>query len=75
MMLDIIPLWYVKNMGNNWYNINQNTARGLVLIILRSSKLIKITVGKLFQLSIATLGDVNDINVYKKERERTRYIL
>ncbi|XP_032669673.1 odorant receptor 13a-like [Odontomachus brunneus] len=52
-----------KNVGQaaymtNWYNLNQSTARGLILIILRSSKLIKITAGKLFQLSIATFGDV-----------------
>ncbi|XP_014487625.1 PREDICTED: odorant receptor 13a-like [Dinoponera quadriceps] len=52
-----------KNVGQaaymtNWYNLNQSTARGLVLVILRSSKLIKITAGKLFQLSIATFGDV-----------------
>ncbi|XP_011148011.3 odorant receptor 13a-like [Harpegnathos saltator] len=52
-----------KNVGQaaymtNWYNLNKTTARGLVLIILRSSKLIRITAGKLFQLSIATFGDV-----------------
>ncbi|XP_032669648.1 odorant receptor 82a-like [Odontomachus brunneus] len=52
-----------KNVGHaaymtNWYNLNPKTARGLILIIAQSSKMIKITAGKLFSLSIATFGDV-----------------
>ncbi|XP_014487622.1 PREDICTED: odorant receptor 4-like [Dinoponera quadriceps] len=42
----------------NWYNLHHKTAHGLVLIIARSSNVIKITAGKLIQLSIATFGDV-----------------
>ncbi|XP_014487623.1 PREDICTED: odorant receptor 4-like [Dinoponera quadriceps] len=42
----------------NWYKLNPKTARGLVLIIAQSSKVIKITAGKLLPLSIATFGDV-----------------
>ncbi|XP_029660097.1 odorant receptor 4-like isoform X2 [Formica exsecta] len=42
----------------NWYKLHYKTARNLVLIIARSSNVIKITAGKLFQLSIATFGDV-----------------
>ncbi|XP_020295547.1 odorant receptor 82a-like [Pseudomyrmex gracilis] len=42
----------------NWYELPHKTSRGFVLIIIRSSTVIKITAGKLFQLSIATFGDV-----------------
>ncbi|XP_020295544.1 odorant receptor 4-like [Pseudomyrmex gracilis] len=42
----------------NWYELPHQTARGFVLIIARSSNVIKITAGKLFHLSIATFGDV-----------------
>ncbi|KAL6426546.1 hypothetical protein ACFW04_009160 [Cataglyphis niger] len=42
----------------NWYKLHHKTSRNLVLIIARSSNVIKITAGKLFQLSIATFGDV-----------------
>ncbi|XP_012214661.1 odorant receptor 82a-like isoform X3 [Linepithema humile] len=42
----------------NWYKLPHKTALGLVLIIMRSSLVIKITAGKLFQLSIATFGDI-----------------
>ncbi|CAL7936660.1 unnamed protein product [Xylocopa violacea] len=41
-----------------WYQLNHKTAIGLVMIILRSSTVIKITAGKLVHLSIATFGDV-----------------
>ncbi|XP_071562298.1 odorant receptor 82a-like [Temnothorax nylanderi] len=52
-----------KNVGEkaymtNWYKLPHKTALGLVLIIARSSNVIKITAGKLFHLSIATFGDV-----------------
>jgi len=43
----------------NWYELPHKTALGLILIIARSSNVIKITAGKLFQLSIATFGDVS----------------
>ncbi|XP_011058412.1 PREDICTED: odorant receptor 22c-like [Acromyrmex echinatior] len=42
----------------DWYNLHHKTARDLILIIARSSNVIKITAGKLFHLSIATFGDV-----------------
>ncbi|XP_011880180.1 PREDICTED: odorant receptor 82a-like isoform X2 [Vollenhovia emeryi] len=53
-----------KNVGEkaymtNWYELPHKTALGLILIIARSSNVIKITAGKLFQLSIATFGDVS----------------
>ncbi|XP_018364295.1 PREDICTED: odorant receptor 82a-like [Trachymyrmex cornetzi] len=52
-----------KNVGEkaymtNWYELPHTTALCLILIIARSSNVIKITAGKLFQLSIATFGDV-----------------
>ncbi|XP_036147235.1 uncharacterized protein LOC105835750 isoform X2 [Monomorium pharaonis] len=52
-----------KNVGEraymiNWYELPKKTALGLILVIARSSNVIKITAGKLFQLSIATFGDV-----------------
>ena len=43
----------------DWYNLHHKTARDLILIIARSSNVIKITAGKLFHLSIATFGDVS----------------
>ncbi|XP_018318369.1 odorant receptor 82a [Mycetomoellerius zeteki] len=42
----------------NWYRLPHKTARGLILIISRSSSVIKLTAGKLVHLSIATFGDV-----------------
>ncbi|XP_018406402.1 PREDICTED: odorant receptor 4-like [Cyphomyrmex costatus] len=42
----------------DWYNLHHKTARDLILVIVRSSNVIKITAGKLFNLSIATFGDV-----------------
>ncbi|XP_011058375.1 PREDICTED: odorant receptor 82a-like [Acromyrmex echinatior] len=42
----------------NWYHLPHKTARGLILIISRSSCVIKLTAGKLVHLSIATFGDV-----------------
>ncbi|XP_071641257.1 odorant receptor 10-like isoform X2 [Temnothorax longispinosus] len=42
----------------NWYRLPHKTARGLILIISRSSNVIKLTAGKLVHLSIATFGDV-----------------
>ncbi|EZA52124.1 ObirOr5-L23 [Ooceraea biroi] len=47
-----------KAYMTDWYKLPHKTARGLLLIIARSSNVIKITAGKLFQLSIATFGDV-----------------
>ncbi|XP_011148359.1 odorant receptor 4 isoform X2 [Harpegnathos saltator] len=42
----------------DWYRLPHKTALGLILIISRSSTVIKITAGKLIQLSIATFSDV-----------------
>ncbi|XP_011148357.1 odorant receptor 4 [Harpegnathos saltator] len=41
-----------------WYRLPHKTALGLILIISRSSMVIKLTAGKLVHLSIATFGDV-----------------
>jgi len=47
----------------NWYELPHETALGLVLIIARSNNVIRLTAGKLFQLSIATFGDVSTIHI------------
>ncbi|XP_017795933.1 PREDICTED: odorant receptor 4-like [Habropoda laboriosa] len=41
-----------------WYRLPHKTALGLVMIISRSSMVIKITAGKFLQMSVATFGDV-----------------
>jgi len=43
----------------DWYCLPHNTARCLILIISRSSVVIRITAGKLIQLSVATFSDVS----------------
>ncbi|XP_070518225.1 odorant receptor 10-like [Cardiocondyla obscurior] len=43
----------------NWYLLPGKTAQGLVLIISRSNAGIKITAGKIVQLSFSTFGDVS----------------
>lgn len=55
----------------NWYDLHHKTALCLILIIVRSNKVIRITAGKLFQLSIATFGDVS--NACNTCVFRTRY--
>jgi len=47
----------------NWYQLPHRTALCLILIIMRSSNVIKITAGKLVHLSIATFGDVSNISI------------
>ncbi|XP_032669661.1 odorant receptor 82a-like [Odontomachus brunneus] len=42
----------------NWYQLHHKIAIDLILIISRSNAVIKITAGKMIQLSIATFGDV-----------------
>ncbi|KAF3054512.1 Odorant receptor 185 [Nylanderia fulva] len=42
----------------NWYQLPNKTILGLILIILRSRTVIKITAGKIFHMSIATFGVV-----------------
>ncbi|XP_018364301.1 PREDICTED: odorant receptor 4-like [Trachymyrmex cornetzi] len=42
----------------NWYHLPHKTARDLILIISRSSNVIKLTAGKLIHLSIETFGNV-----------------
>lgn len=44
----------------NWYKLPNKTALCLILIIMRSSNVIKMTAGKLINLSIATFGDVRN---------------
>ncbi|KYN06880.1 Putative odorant receptor 13a [Cyphomyrmex costatus] len=43
----------------NWYLLPGNTALDLVLIILRSSIVVKITAGKMIELSLSTFGNVS----------------
>jgi len=43
----------------NWYLLPGKTAQGLILIILRSNAVLKITAGKIVQLSFSTFGDVS----------------
>ncbi|KAL6426544.1 hypothetical protein ACFW04_009159 [Cataglyphis niger] len=42
----------------NWYLLPGNSALGFVLIILRSSIVVKITAGKMIELSLSTFGNV-----------------
>ncbi|XP_072745673.1 odorant receptor 10-like [Anoplolepis gracilipes] len=42
----------------NWYLLPGNSALGFVLIILRSSVVVKITAGKMIELSLSTFGNV-----------------
>ncbi|XP_071562273.1 odorant receptor 82a-like [Temnothorax nylanderi] len=55
----------------NWYELPHKTALGLILVIARSSNVIKMTAGKLFQLSIATFGDVIKTSVVYLNMLRT----
>ncbi|XP_025075210.1 uncharacterized protein LOC105432488 [Pogonomyrmex barbatus] len=50
----------------DWYRLPHKTALGLILVISRSSVVIKITAGKLIQLSIATFSDVSTTNIFLK---------
>ncbi|KAG7198554.1 hypothetical protein KM043_005920 [Ampulex compressa] len=47
----------------DWYYLPRATALGLILVISRSNVVIKVTAGKLIQLSIATFGDVMKTSV------------
>jgi len=59
----------------NWYELPHKTALGLILVIARSSNVIKMTAGKLFQLSIATFGDVSNTYVtFYNENKNLIYI-
>lgn len=42
-----------------WYRLHYKTALDLILIISRSNAVIKLTAGKMIQLSLATFGDVS----------------
>ncbi|KAL0117047.1 hypothetical protein PUN28_010125 [Cardiocondyla obscurior] len=42
----------------NWYKLPHKTVRSLILIIVRSRIVIKITAGKIFHMSIQTFGAV-----------------
>lgn len=44
----------------NWYKLPQKTVLSLILIILRSSIVIKMTAGKIVHMSISTFGDVSE---------------
>lgn len=48
----------------NWYELPRKTVLGLILIILRSSIVIKITAGKIFHMSIPTFGDVSTTKIF-----------
>lgn len=43
----------------NWYLLPGNSALGFVLIILRSNIVVKITAGKMIELSLSTFGNVS----------------
>jgi hypothetical protein len=43
----------------NWYLLRGNAALGLVLIISKSNVVVKITAGKMIELSLSTFGDVS----------------
>lgn len=45
-----------------WYRLHHKIALDLILIISRSNAVIKITAGKMVQLSISTFGDVSLFN-------------
>ncbi|XP_025265284.1 uncharacterized protein LOC105252252 isoform X2 [Camponotus floridanus] len=65
-----------KNVGEkaymiNWYELPHETALDLVLIIARSNNVIRLTAGKLFQLSIATFGDIVKTSVVYLNMLRT----
>jgi len=45
----------------DWYRLPHKTALGMILIISRSGAVIKITAGKLIQLSLITFGDVSTL--------------
>ncbi|XP_025986775.1 odorant receptor 4-like isoform X2 [Solenopsis invicta] len=47
----------------NWYQLPQQTMLSLILIILRSSIVIKMTAGKIVHMSISTFGDVMKTSV------------
>lgn len=45
----------------NWYDLPRKTVLGLILVIIRSNIVIKITAGKIFHMSIETFGNVSII--------------
>jgi len=45
----------------NWYQLPRKIMLSLILIILRSNIVIKITERKIFHMSISTFGDVSAI--------------
>lgn len=49
----------------NWYYLPHKTVLDLILIILRSRTVIKITAGKIFHMSIQTFGVVSIMKVIK----------
>lgn len=48
----------------DWYYLPDKTILNLILIILRSTVVVQITAGKLFNMSIYTFGDVSLIVVF-----------
>nr|XP_012135240.1 PREDICTED: uncharacterized protein LOC100875960 [Megachile rotundata] len=48
-----------KAYSVEWYRLSHRTALSLVMIISRSSMVIKITAGKIIRISLATFGDVS----------------
>lgn len=64
-----VLIYQCKNIGRmaymaDWYKLDYKIARSFILIIAQSNSVIKITAGKLFQLSIATFGDVSHTNCH-----------
>lgn len=60
----------------DWYQLPHKTILGLILIILRSRIVIKITAGKIFHMSIQTFGVVSIlkiINIIFKNKINLKY--
>lgn len=43
-----------------WYTLDPRNARGLILLMIRSSKPIYLTAGKVFPMTMATFCNVSD---------------
>ena len=48
----------------DWYYLPDKTILNLILIILRSTVIVQITAGKLFNMSVYIFGDVSLIIVF-----------
>lgn len=58
----------------DWYQLHHKIAIDLILIISRSNTVIKITAGKMIQLSIATFGDVSLLDNIRINSFMTKFV-